>query len=202
MTLKVTLSRAIKIRDAFAKLKFSPVYTLEVTSNDVKDIETHFKNGKENLSNSLATLSKRDVLLFELRHTILVESVRLGISEVINKISSVENQLTTLQNVHYSMQMTLGRTSQTVESVQAAEALREKVNEQAFKVGGSVQGVTKYTLPLYGKEEIEDVEAFMKELRLDLEDLKEKRNGLNASNSIELSDGMVVFLREHGLLRA
>jgi hypothetical protein len=58
-----------------------------------------------------------------------------------------------------------------------------------------------YVVNLMTPEVLEELEKTIRQLRLELEELKEKRNELNHQTIIELPKDMVEFLREFGLVK-
>ncbi len=196
--MKISLNKANKLRQALESLAI-PIPTTGVVRSTMLpgNIRKAVEEAREIMNKAGEKNAEKLMFVKIIRRIIDDANHESGISVILGDIAAIERCLA------------FGKAFERDQSYSRSSAadVEDIINaiEHAEKIAAAkpelAQPPKNYTVSLLTEEmKKEDTEG-MKRFKLELEELKEKRNELNHSTHIELPKDMVEFLREFSLIK-
>lgn len=198
--MKISLNKANKLRNALEALRIEVPTTGTVRSDaPVVEIMKGFDQAVAASQDAVKKNIKKLVHIFTLRSLIHDSNANSDLSILIGNIAHHESGLAYLNSLKPGGRSEYLRSpASSLEDVLAAIKHAEDLKVADPKLA---QPPKNYVVNLMTPEALEELEKSIRRLRLELEELKEKRNELNHQTTVELPKDMVEFLREFGLVK-
>lgn len=186
--MEITLNKANKIRNALEATEIPVELTFSVRTDD--DIKAAYENSLKKLDENTSNLLIRLEVIYTLKFLISECNKANNIDELINKIAWHEAQLSKIRKI-----IPTYKNSQA----QRVDDVVSSVNWQKTRPVEAQKAPERVVIGLYD-EFNELYEAIKVDLVKKLDDLKEKRNGMNHTVKVTLPESMVEYLKKVNLL--
>lgn len=197
--MKISLNKANKLRNALEALRIEVPTTGTVRSDTpVEEIKKGFEEAVAATQDAIKKNIDRLIHTFTLRSLIHDSNANSDLSVLIGNIAHHEKGLAYLNSLRPVERNYIRASGSSLEDVLAAIKHAEDLKVADPKLA---QPPKNYVVNLMTSEAYEELEKSIRKLRLELEELKEKRNELNHQTTVELPKGLVEFLREFGLVK-
>lgn len=197
--MKISLNKANKLRNALEALKIEVPTTGTIRSDaSLESIGKVFDETIKLTTNALEKNMDKLHHIFTLRMAIHDKNAHTDLSVLMAQIAHHERGLAYFNSFADSRPNYSRTPSSSLEDILSAMAHAKKLEEADPKLA---QAPKSYVVSLMTKEVQEGITSTVKRLKLELEELKEKRNELNHQLTIELPKDMVEFLREYSLVK-
>jgi hypothetical protein len=197
--MKVSLNKANKLRNALENLKIEvPLSGTVRTDQTSVDIMKGFDQAVKITSDLIDKGVAKIMATFQLRSMIHDANANSELSLIMNAIARHEKSLGYLNSLVDTRTSYTRAAASSLDDVLATITHAKKLEEADPKLAQAPKSVS---ISLLTKELIEEINKNIARLRLELEELKEKRNELNHSITIELPKDLVEFLREYSLIK-
>lgn len=187
--MEVTLSRAIKYRNQLKEAlhrKLLPV-TPTLTYSTEEELTESFGQANSIFTDALSNLIEANDAHSDLRNLIGECNQKSGVSNIMTRIEGYEASIRFLEGAIEAPYRSKGLDQALIEFKNAKA--REEQDPSLF-VGIVTTAVVAYT-----NTDKENIETTIKELRKEIEALKEERNKLNLITHVELSEKIVSALK-------
>ena len=200
--MKVSLNKLNKLRNAIEELPLETecqrLITFRISSDaSVDTLKKEIEEAKQKFEASFAELSEREEMLYTVRELIHGTNMESDASTVIGEIASHERILSFLNKFKDIIRRTPNISVEDFRN-------RQKFEEMKFKAGKieSLQAPSIFNVSAVDDNFTEYLDKSIKDIKLLLEELKEKRNEINHSIQVELPKKVFDFLVKHSLLKA
>jgi hypothetical protein len=197
--MKISLNKANKLRNALENLKIEvPVSGTVRTDQSTVEIMKGFDQAVKTTSDLIDKNVAKIMATFLLRSMIYDANANSELSLIMNAIARHEKSLGYLNSLVDSRTSYTRTPASSLDDVLAAITHANKLEEADPKLAQAPKSIV---ISLLTKQLQEEINKTIAKTRLELEELKEKRNELNHSITIELPKDLVEFLREYSLIK-
>lgn len=195
--MKISLNKANKLRNQLEGLNFEIPHTVNMRVDlDSEAFRTAFNEEFQVACDAISKVCKKIAMEFELRTLIQKANADNNINELIGKIAKTERLIKSMSEI-YNLQVQVQKYPSLDEAWATIDAKKkhQEKNPEAAPISG------RTLVALWDKSIPEKTKETLATLKLESQELQEKRNELNHKVVIELPKEMVEFLREHNLIK-